>query len=374
MKKIIVLVLSFVMILSLAACGGESTNNSTTQEVNQTDSENISQDQSQEEQAESESAGESVGLADPVNLTFAAQEVGTGAYSFAAALQGAMLKGLPSGSTIDLTTNSPGGVGAPVLIQNEECDIIVANAGPSLWSYEMSADEYEFGGCTDIATLGGGLGHTFTNVMFTQKFVDATGYTTLEEVIADKYPIKLITKKNGSLGELTAERVIEACGITVDEFLSFATWEKTGGDAIKSGLQDDLYDMTIDHIEAGQSITTELCLTHDMYFVQLSDETLKNMEDMGYAPIVIEAGTWNKQDEPIDSMGSQQNILVNANMDEELAYALTKAVCENKDELASAVASMSYFDPEVAGIKSFAGCPLHPGAARYYDEMGYQYD
>lgn len=48
------------------------------------------------------------------------------------------------------------------------------------------------------------LGHTFTIVMFTQKFVDETGYTSLEEVIADRYPIKLITKKNGSLGELTA--------------------------------------------------------------------------------------------------------------------------------------------------------------------------
>ncbi|MBQ6920214.1 MAG: C4-dicarboxylate ABC transporter substrate-binding protein, partial [Synergistaceae bacterium] len=56
-------------------------------------------------------------LTEPVKLIFAAQEVGTGAYSVSAAIQGAMLKGLPAGSTIDLTTNSPGGVGAPVLIQ-----------------------------------------------------------------------------------------------------------------------------------------------------------------------------------------------------------------------------------------------------------------
>lgn len=357
MKKVFALILALVLSLSLVACGGKDADTTPADNGTQT-----------------EQSGESAGLTNPVNLTFAAQEVGTGAYTIAAALQTAMLKGLPAGSTIDLTTNSPGGVGAPVLVQNEECDIIVANAGPSQWSYERGADEYDFGGCTDIATLGGGLGHTFTNVMFTQAFVDKTGYTSLEQVIADKYPIKLITKKNGSLGELTAERVIEACGITVEEFLSFATWEKTGGDAIKSGLQDDLYDMTIDHIEAGQSNTTELCLTHDMYFVQLSDETLANMEEMGYAPIVMEAGTWNKQDTAINSMGSQQNIIVPASMDEEVAYALTKAVCENKDDLASAVASMKYFDPSVAGAKSFAGCPLHPGAARYYQEMGYACD
>ena len=356
-KKISALFLAMLMAMSLMACD---------QKLEE------APDDSDDAQTEESVSGE--GLNGPVNLTLAAQEVGTGAYSVAAAIQSAMMKGLPEGSTIDLTTNSPGGVGAPVLIQNEECDLIVSNAGPSQWSYTMTPDEYDFGGCTDITTLGGGLGHTFTIVMFTQKFVAETGYTSLEEVIADRYPIKLITKKNGSLGELTAERVIEACGSSVEDFLSFATWEKTGTDAIKSGLQDDLYDMTIDHIDAGQATTTEICLTHDMYFVQLGDEALANMQTMGYAPIVMEAGTWNGQDTDINSMGSQQNVLVPASMDEELAYALTKAMCENKDEMAQAVASLGYFDPQPAGSAEMCGAPLHPGAIRYYEENGYPYD
>ena len=356
-KKISALFLAMLMAMSLMACD---------QKLEE------APDDSDDAQTEESVSGE--GLNGPVNLTLAAQEVGTGAYSVAAAIQSAMMKGLPEGSTIDLTTNSPGGVGAPVLIQNEECDLIVSHAGPSQWSYTMTPDEYDFGGCTDITTLGGGLGHTFTIVMFTQKFVDETGYTSLEEVIADRYPIKLITKKNGSLGELTAERVIEACGSSVEDFLSFATWEKTGTDAIKSGLQDDLYDMTIDHIDAGQATTTEICLTHDMYFVQLGDEALANMQTMGYAPIVMEAGTWNGQDTDINSMGSQQNVLVPASMDEELAYALTKAMCENKDEMAQAVASLGYFDPQTAGSAEMCGAPLHPGAIRYYEENGYPYD
>ena len=181
MKKVFLAVLAMAIALSLVACGGQS-----------------SSSPSGSTPAPSSAPENTSGLSAPVNLAFAAQEVGTGAYSVAAAVQSAMLKGLPAGSTIDLTTNSPGGVGAPVLIQNEECDVIVANAGPSLWSYTMSPDKYEFGGCPDVASLAGGLGNAFTNVMFTQKFVDETGYTTLEEVIADKYPIKLITKKNGS--------------------------------------------------------------------------------------------------------------------------------------------------------------------------------
>ena len=45
--------------------------------------------------------------------------------------------------------------------------------------------------------------------------------------------------------------------------------------------------------------------------------------------------------------------------------------CENKDDLASAVAAMSYFDPATAGTLTLTGVPLHPGAAAYYEEMGY---
>ena len=313
-------------------------------------------------------------LTEPVHLVFAAQEVGTGAYSVSAAIQGAMLKGLPAGSTIDLTTNSPGGVGAPVLIQRGRADLIVANAGPSLWSYERKKADYQFGDCPDVRSIAGGLGHAMTNIMFTKAFVEKTGCTTLEEVIAKKVPIRLITKKNGSLGELTAERVIEACGISIADFLTFATWEKSGTDAIKSGIQDDLYDATIDHIDAGQSTTTEICLTHDMHFVQLGDTALANLEKMGYAPLVMKAGTWNKQDKDINTMGSQQNVIVSASMNEDVAYALTKAICENKEDIAKAVASLGWFDPKTAGLHGLNGAPLHPGAVKYYKEMGYTFD
>lgn len=313
-------------------------------------------------------------LTEPVKLIFAAQEVGTGAYSVSAAIQGAMLKGLPEGSTIDLTTNSPGGVGAPVLIQRGRASLIVANAGPSLWSYERKKADYQFGDCPDVRSIVGGLGHAFANIMFTKAFVDKSGLTTMEEVIEKKYPIRLITKKNGTLGELTAERVIEACGISVKEFQSFAKWEKTGTDAIKSGIQDDLYDATIDHVDAGQSTTTEICLTHDMHFVQLRPETLARLQTMGYAPITMTAGTWNKQDKDIQTMGSQQNVIVPASMNEDVAYALTKAICENKADIAAAVASLNWFDPKTAGRHDLNGAPLHPGAIKYYKEMGYEYD
>ena len=170
-------------------------------------------------------------------------------------------------------------------------------------------------------------------------------------------------------------KTLEGEGITFDDIESWGgKVEKTGGDAIKSGLQDDLYDMTIDHIGKGQSNTTELCLTHDMYDVELNEDTRNKLCEMGYTPVTVEAGTWNKQDTDIETVGSQQCLIVDANMDAAVAYTLTKAICENKEALVTAVASLEYFDPTIAGGSGYTGCPLHPGAKAYYEEMGYDCD
>ncbi len=310
-------------------------------------------------------------LTKPVNITFAAQEVGTAAYSYATAIQSVMVKGLPKGSNITITTTSPGGVGAPLIVNNAaKCDIVMSNSAPAKWSQETGILGRP--ATKNIAVLAGGLGHDFINVMFTKKFVDKTGIKTIEDLVAKKYPVKIVIKKNGTLGELSAEKVFEAAGASLDAVKSWGGQvEKTGGDAIKSGLQDDLYDMTIDHIGAGQSNTTELCLTHEMYDVQLGDDTMARLKAMGYDDVTVEPNTWKGQTEAIRTVGSQQVVLVSTTMDDAVAYALTKALADHASELGDLVAALKYFDPKVAGSLELTGVALHPGAKAFYEDNGY---
>ncbi|MDO5033677.1 MAG: TAXI family TRAP transporter solute-binding subunit [Eubacteriales bacterium] len=368
MKKftaVTIMCLLLTMAIGLMGCGSADTPQKT-EKKNVEESTSMSADKPEEEKKVGKFE-----LTEPVTLTFAAQEVGTAAYNYATALQTVMLKKLPEGSKINITTTSPGGVGAPIIVNGaEQCDIIASNGVPAKQSYETGILGKE--ATKEIAVLAGGLGHDFLNVMFTKKFVDTTGISTVEELIEKEYPVKLVIKKNGTFGEMSAENLFKAFDLTLDDIVAWGgVVEKTGGDAIKSGLQDDLYDMTIDHIGAGQSNTTELCLTHEMVDVQLAEETLKKLEEMGYERTSVEPNTWNGQTEEIFTVGSQQNILVSTSMDDALAYTLTKAVCEHADELGDAVAAMKFFDPETAGIPAKTGAPLHPGAQAYYEEMGY---
>ncbi len=269
---------------------------------------------------------------------------------------------------MSLVSNSSGNVSSPVLIQEGECDVTVSNSAPALWAATTGIESAGVPLCPDVRCIAGGLGKDFINVMFTQSFVDKTGIKTIEELVEKQQPVRLIIKKNGSFGELAAERVF---GVDINNPPAWLTVEKTSGGAIKDGLSDDLYDLTIDHIGSGQANTTELCLNHAMYDVQLSDETLATLCEQGYDYVTVPVGTWNGQNEEIKTVGSKQCIIVSADMDEEVAYNITKALCENLDILVNTSAVLANFNPEVAGSKTLTGCELHPGAARYYQEMGY---
>lgn len=311
-------------------------------------------------------------LSEPVSLTFAAQEEGTTPYAYAEALRAEMIKGLPSGSEIEIAKTSPGSVGAVLFINGgQNCDLILSNSAPAKWASEDGIFGYQ--PTKEVACLAGGLGNDFINIMFTKEFVDRTGIKSVEELIAKRYPVRMIIKRDGTLGELSAEKVFEVLGATFEDVVVWGgAVEKAGTDAIRAGLASGEYDMTIDHVGEGQRMTTELRREREMFDVRMSEETIAKLVDLGYERVTIAPNTWSGQRDAVNTVGSQQCVLVPTSMSEELAYELTKAICEGASEMGNKVAAMKHFDPARAGRASLTGAALHPGAARYYTERGYQ--
>lgn len=306
----------------------------------------------------------------PVQLTFATQSVGTAMYMYASAIVNVWTPVLPKGSLVDVTTTSPGGVGAPVILEKGACDIVLGNAAPAKWAYENGIIGSK--PTKSVRAIAGGMGNDFVNIMFTKAFVDKTGIKTVEEVVAKKYPVRIAVKANGAFGEMACSKVLEVLGA---DYATVKSWggsvTQTGSDAIVSLLKDGKADMTIDHIGAGQSATAELCMTAAMYFPELSEATRKKMNQQGFDNVVIPANTWRGQTAAIKSVGSPQVILCSESIPEEVVYVLTKALCEGKAKMAEANATLASFDPPTAHDILKTGAPLHPGATRYYKEMKY---
>jgi len=87
-----------------------------------------------------------------------------------------------------------------------------------------------------------------------------------------------------------------------------------------------------------------------------------------WVPYTIAAGTYPEQGKDIQTIAQPNFLAVNADVDEEHVYELTKSIYENLPFLQGihkATMAMA-IDKALAGLP----VPLHPGAARYYTEAG----
>ena len=87
-----------------------------------------------------------------------------------------------------------------------------------------------------------------------------------------------------------------------------------------------------------------------------------------WTPYVIKAGTYPGQDKDINTIAQPNFLGVNASVDENHVYLLTKTMYENLPFLQAIHPATKVMTVE----KAMAGLPvpLHPGAAKYYKEMG----
>ncbi len=87
-----------------------------------------------------------------------------------------------------------------------------------------------------------------------------------------------------------------------------------------------------------------------------------------WVPYTIEAGTYPGQDSDVQTIAQPNFLAVNADVDENHVYLLTKAIYENLPFLQAIHKATNAMDPS----KALGGLPvpLHPGAAKYYKEIG----
>ena len=88
----------------------------------------------QAEESAGSQAGGAYTVSGPVEITFATQDVGTTAYVYASTMANLFTDAFPNGSVIDVTTTSPGGVGSPVILENNQCNVTISNGAPAKWA------------------------------------------------------------------------------------------------------------------------------------------------------------------------------------------------------------------------------------------------
>lgn len=304
------------------------------------------------------------------NYILATQSVDTTVYSRAAAIVEILGKGALGTNTIEIQPISTGGAAGALLAEEGQCSF---STGSNVPGKKLAEGIYEEGRAPlqNVAAVCGGTDITWGTIMFTDAFVKKTGYTTLEEVIEAKYPVRIVTKAPGSFGMDGATDLLECFGLTWEDIDS---WGGASYHIAPSQMTDMLKegsaDVSIDIISIGQPAFTELCMTSTMHVIELKEETRAKMNEKGYNSMTMPANSWNGQTDPIETICGCETILVRKDVPDDVVYALTKGICEQKAELVKLVPAMESFDPSIAWDIAMTGIELHPGAEAYYKDAG----
>jgi len=114
----------------------------------------------------------------------------------------------------------------------------------------------------------------------------------------------------------------------------------------------------------------DLTTTHKVTFINLRDDDYKKIfaKLPHYAKGAIAKGTYQYQDTELNTLAFWNIIAVNKDLPDDIVYKITKAISENKAIIAATHPKTAQeFDPKNITVSPL---PIHPGAARYYKEIG----
>ena len=193
----------------------------------------------------------------------------------------------------------------------------------------------------------------------------------------------VVRKDSGveSLEDLAGKRFIPGGAGSAGERITRAVLES-------KGIYDDIDLLTVDLSEGVRavrnrravgfgtsstppaSMVQEIASTIDVRILELSDADFAKVSDQ-YTRTVIPAGLYKGVDQDVDTISLPVALYSTKKLSEDTAYKLTKAFWENRSEWEGTHPAMKLINmQDVNSMKA----RLHPGALRYYREIGFDVD
>lgn len=185
--------------------------------------------------------------------------------------------------------------------------------------------------------------------------------------IADLKGTSFVYGAAGSATEVESRLVLEAHNIGDGDIKANYVGFTEATDLMRNGQVEGV------NIYTGvpAAAATELISTVDSKVLSFDEAAIKQLveEYPWNFEYTIEPNTYDKQTEALKTVGQYSSIVIDKDVTEETAYELTKVLWENVKSLEQSYSIAKQFNPETS-IQATAGVPLHPGAERYYREIG----
>jgi hypothetical protein len=239
-----------------------------------------------------------------------------------------------------------------------EVDVAVATADVVLNGYNGTGKFADIGALSNIRVIG---------AVYTSVLSGVTLKSSGLKYIHDLQGKRVAVGPASSATENASLAAFNVMGITKDNTSLENLGLGDGADAVGDGILDAAFGF------AGLPIGGQLNLaaTKDIAVLDMTDAELDQVlaNNAAYIKTKIPAGTYTGVDYDCQTFGVKCLIIVQDSADEDLIYDLCKALNEGAADMAAGNALLKDMtDPTF--LCTQMPIPLHPGAERYYKEIG----
>lgn len=212
----------------------------------------------------------------------------------------------------------------------------------------------------------GGTKYKKMRVMLPLNQMTLTAYTSVDSGIksmSDLHGKRVGVGNKGAAIDNIARRFFAERGIEP------AMIHNDGWSATANALKDGIIDAVITMQKAPAAAILEIQSTVKLYMIPFSEEDLAvfKKQNPSFSASVLPKGCYDFVTEDIPSLSDWSTISCSADVPDEVVYELVKATFEHTDEFKlvhNALDQLSYENAQ------YITALLHPGAKKYYEEMG----
>jgi TRAP transporter TAXI family solute receptor len=183
--------------------------------------------------------------------------------------------------------------------------------------------------------------------------------------VADLKGKSLTTQQRGNTGEVITRHFLEAHGLSFNDLkVSFVGYSDSvnqmkDGHAVAFGL----------NTQAPAGAVMDIAAARDIVFFEQTDVYDKMLKlNPSYKMITLPKGTYPKQDKDLKVIGFFTHVVASCKLPENDVYAMTKTIATNTKTLGTVAKDILALKPQ--GMAADIGVKFHPGAAKYYKEVG----
>jgi TRAP transporter TAXI family solute receptor len=305
--------------------------------------------------------------------------------SLAVAVVAALAAGAAQAQTIRLMTGPQGGVWVPL-----------GGALKNMWEKAIPGLEVQTAPGAGIANVRGvdegkadvGFGNSITSVdglegrppypqkttkvcqlanLYPQYFQVVALASSGINGIADLKGKSIAVQPKGNTAELISQEILKSVGLSYQSAkVSFVNSYTDAAALLKDGhAQVFTLGTTIP-----ASSVMDVASGRDIKLVPVTDAIVADLRksNRGYIRGAIKAGTYPKQDQDVPAIVYSAHLVVACSLPEQQVYTMVKTMAANVADMAAINKAMAGLTPKM--MAEDIGVPFHPGAVKFYKEVG----